>query len=71
MPAEKVDRAILTLQETIDAIYNEKLTFGFTKYKKDRVTLMLTKLFGDEKFEKTMMMKLDAYNASYEIDLQK
>ena len=61
----------MTLQETIDAIYNEKLTFGFTKYKKDRVTLMLTKLFGDEKFEKTMMMKLDAYNASYEIDLQK
>ena len=32
---------------------------------------MLSKLFGDEKFEKTMMMKLDAYNASYEIDLQK
>ena len=61
----------MTLQKTIDAIYNEKLTFGFDKYKKDRVTLMLTKLFGDEKFEKTMMMKLDAYNASYEIDLQK
>ena len=61
----------MTLQETIDAIYNEKLTFGFDKYKKDRVTLMLNRLFGDEKFEKTMMMKLDAYNASYEIDLQK
>ena len=61
----------MTLQKTIDAIYNEKLTFGFDKYKKDRVTLMLNRLFGDEKFEKTMMMKLDAYNASYEIDLQK
>ena len=61
----------MTLQETIDAIYNEKLIFSFDKFKKDRVTLMLTKLFDDEKFEKTMMMKLDAYNASYEIDLQK
>lgn len=40
----------------------------FDKYKPDRVSLMLNMLVGNEKYEKTMMMK---FRASYEVDLQK